>query len=656
LTDASNDDEAESTTSQINTPAPTLRWASTGGGWRSQFACVGFANLFQKLNIISKFSAISTTSGASWFSTQLFYSQQFYDRVVHANDSSALYDFVVEWMDAYKQMLEDTIETSTTMTEELGLGKEICNFTDLGDDDGVDVENLSDLCHTIVYFGGDWAESKLFLFLEMCISYACAYLVSLSNYLFCLLLLLLVMNKMLLYTSKSYGDMNFTKKTAGYDNKIDDLKGTHLFIQSALVPNSRVRNNETSSSETAVYIGPSNDDTIYTVPLSAVYIVDDFGTTSYRYSTINVAQRSLDVSRAPTPSQFSFGDWKDFYLYPGENGTTNIEEFASKSNSLAQPFGRDSCGGGQCTGDSTVVQVASISSAVMGSRSPIIPSVYSQKYSKERYDLEQNGTMLELALYDKAIARMYNQPMLDNFAVCNQWPDSCGERDGYFIDGGFTDGPSLVINVAQYQAWYNDGDMNETLKVILTNTNEAWGTDYQYTQILQYFDSPINKDVEPGGFNWPPGWSLPCQSQQIFKEFMDESTLDSLIEPIPGSNMTTAILKGTTIDSPIFNIKSGLAVEILLINLNDPITTYVITPDLIDMYTMPLANMTVSIAENEELASRIKLFVEPALIDDDGNDDIDETNPPSSGQQSTPHQLLTVALLTFGVMNLLKWG
>jgi len=35
------------------------------------------------------------------------------------------------------------------------------------------------------------------------------------------------------------------------------------------------------------------------------------------------------------------------------------------------------------------------------------------------------------------------------------------------------------------------------------------------------------------------------------------------------------------------------------------------------MYTKPLADMTVSIAENEELANRIKLFVEPALIDDD---------------------------------------
>ena len=73
-------------------------------------------------------------------------------------------------MDAYKLMLVDTIETSTTMTEELG--REICNMTGLGD--GVDVENLSDLCHTIVYFGGDWAASKLlYLHISMC-----AYLMS----------------------------------------------------------------------------------------------------------------------------------------------------------------------------------------------------------------------------------------------------------------------------------------------------------------------------------------------------------------------------------------------------------------------------------------------------------------------------------------------
>ena len=68
------------------------------------------------------------------------------------------------------------------------------------------------------------------------------------------------------------------------------------------------------------------------------------------------------------------------------------------------------------------------------------------------------------------------------------------------------------------------------------------------------------------------------------------------------------------------------------------------------MYTKPLADMTVSIAENEELANRIKLFVEPALIkDDDGDIDSDETsgdNPTSSGQQSTLRRYLSLFIAT----------
>ena len=118
------------------------------------------------------------------------------------------------------------------------------------------------------------------------------------------------------------------------------------------------------------------------------------------------------------------------------------------------------------------------------------------------------------------------------------------------------------------------------------------------------------------------------QSPQIFSEFMDSSSLNDLIEPIPGSNMTTAILKGTSIDNPIFGIRAGQQVEILLVILNEPITTYIVTPDLVQLYTDPLASMTKNIADNEELASRIKAFVEP-LSEDDG--DGTEPSSPNAG-------------------------
>ena len=118
------------------------------------------------------------------------------------------------------------------------------------------------------------------------------------------------------------------------------------------------------------------------------------------------------------------------------------------------------------------------------------------------------------------MARMYNQTLFDKFAVCTQWPNTCGLQDGQFVDGWIADNPALAISVGQYHI--SGGDLSETLKVILTNTNQEWGTEFQYTQILQYFDSPINQGIEPGSFNWPPGMWIPYQSPQLFAEFMDE--------------------------------------------------------------------------------------------------------------------------------------
>jgi len=55
-------------------PAEALRWGSTGGGWRSMWACAGFANLLSSAGLLDSLGAVSTTSGASWLSAQLFYS------------------------------------------------------------------------------------------------------------------------------------------------------------------------------------------------------------------------------------------------------------------------------------------------------------------------------------------------------------------------------------------------------------------------------------------------------------------------------------------------------------------------------------------------------------------------------------------------------
>ena len=358
---------------------------------------------------------------------------------------------------------------------------------------------------------------------------------------------------MLNYTSKSYGDDDFINRIAGNDNRLESLQSTDLLIQSALVPNSRVRSNkEAASNDAAVYIG--HLDKIYTVPISAAYIINA-SSTSYQYSA---ELDDMDVSMSQTPKAHSFEDWEDFHLYPGDNGKVYTDQITESKSTLSPAFGSGK--------DSTLVQVAAISSAAAGAGSPLVPSLFSQFTSPIGYQLEQQNATAALKLFEQAVARIYNEPILDKFAVCNQWPSGCGLSDGVFIDGGFVDNPALVINIAQYQI--AGGDVDDTLRVILTNTNQAWGTDYQYSLFLQYFNSPINDGIEPGAYIWPSGMLTPYQSHQIFGEFMDKSILDGLIEPIPDSNMTTALLKGTTIDNPVFGIKAGKSALVLFYDAN----------------------------------------------------------------------------------------
>ena len=74
--------------------------------------------------------------------------------------------------------------------------------------------------------------------------------------------------------------------------------------------------------------------------------------------------------------------------------------------------------------------------------------------------------------------------------------------------------------------------------------------------------------------------------------------------------MTTAILTGTTIDNPSFGVSAGQSINILLLNLNADITTYVIGKTIIDELTQPLADMTTHVAFNEQLLKRVRDFVD----------------------------------------------
>merc|ERR1712113_1149121 len=154
------------------------------------------------------------------------------------------------------------------------------------------------------------------------------------------------------------------------------------------------------------------------------------------------------------------------------------------------------------------------------------------------------GSILISYAYDESVNRVYENPDFDSFAVCSQWPFPCDEQDSMIIDGWLVDNPALVINVGHHQQKYGLSNSNTTLKVILTNTNKQWNDEagWVHAQIMQYFSTPLNKDVEPGGFVWGPGFYTAYRSPQIFQEYLDTEGIDALVEPIANSNLTTARL------------------------------------------------------------------------------------------------------------------
>jgi len=221
------------------------------------------------------------------------------------------------------------------------------------------------------------------------------------------------------------------------------------------------------------------------------------------------------------------------------------------------------------------------------------------------------GSALLPVLYDKGVDQIYQESTFDKLSVCSQWPNECGARDAHFIDGYYIDNPAVVINVGHHLQKHGvNNTKNQTMKLIVTNTNQVWDTEFNIAQILQYFSTDLNKGVSPGDYLWCPGLYAPYRSPQIFEEFLDEDGLNNALKPVPASNMTTANFRATTIENPAFGVLAGQVVDILLLNLNEEITTYVVGKSIVDQWTQPLADMTKNIAFNEVLLERVLGFVE----------------------------------------------
>jgi hypothetical protein len=134
---------------------------------------------------------------------------------------------------------------------------------------------------------------------------------------------------MLNAASTDYGhEGTFGDTRASALGRIPPLNTTDLLIQTAIAPAARKRYTEPPNSTTstgfrtpddqAMFLGPMGSTDLYSVALSAAYIVNDTYT-GFQYATYDFGDSSnLAVYESTTPAQFSYEDWSSFFLWGGE--------------------------------------------------------------------------------------------------------------------------------------------------------------------------------------------------------------------------------------------------------------------------------------------------------------------------------------------------
>jgi hypothetical protein len=429
---------------------------------------------------------------------------------------------------------------------------------------------------------------------------------------------------MLNATSTAYGDAGFVSRPAGPSNRVTPLSQTDLLVQMSLAPNAKCGSflSFLSPSSTTVAAGD-----VYAVALAAQHAVKADSTLFH--IGVPSSELPLTVSVHAAPTSYSLSEFDEFYLYPGPDGQVTTETplpRLSRRGSLRDfqaPFG----------GEPTVAQVASASSATAGVFSGSVPSLLSQAYSKIQYDIENSQSIpsglkrIALSLLQAFVDQgVYGSPSLDNLSVDSSWPaPSCRRTDSRLVDGGNTDGPSLALNVGQYQT-VDGGNLTKTLKVLLTDTNNYEDSDVPF---LSYFSTDFNAAVAPGDFLWPGSANatssssaslssilselVPIRSTQIFQESLDDEAIRGLTVVIPGTNLTYTRVVATTIDNPAYGVLSGQTVEILLIKINSDIPTVVLGTQATQDLTQPLADLAVSIAGSQDLLVAVKAFLDGSL-------------------------------------------
>ena len=307
---------------------------------------------------------------------------------------------------------------------------------------------------------------------------------------------------------------------------------------------------------------------------------------------------------------------------------------------MSPPFG----------GVPTAVQISTASSSTVGYLSEDAVTYFAQYMSLIRAGLESSSSYtieqkVELKeLLDKTQEIMWETGVLANAATNSAWTKSnpidmppALDTSYWFTDGGYTDGPASAIALARHQKTYGTG---QEIKLIISNNNYI--TD-NMNNVLAYFNTTWNSNTNPGDFIWPAGVGSepqynPQRSNQIFKETMTEDMLKPLFSPINGTNLTSATISATTVDNPAYGIVAGQKVNLLWLNINSNVPTFLITAPMINGFTPDIVQLVEKIAGSQVLEYVIKEFsgTSSSSDSDDGkepaenNDGVSEPNEPET--------------------------
>lgn len=530
---------------------------------RSFAANIGYASSFAALGLITgnstKFSGIASNSGGTWFTLQLFFSRPFYDAIVSSTPDEVA-KLVTKLTSAFASIPNDSPSAVSHFCQDI---QKYVSFTSV-------FEDLLTTCQSTT----NW-EPFIAAFLDS--------------------------------AAAEYGDEKLAERLVSSENIISPLSDAWLQIQMSLGASAR-----SSDLLDVSYFGPVG--ALQTTPVPLSWGTEAETTKGGAWFPSGVTNQSASIVQST--KTFDTNDYSYSNLFPAANDapfySPNLLGVETEGGlKMPVPFG----------GKPMLSQLAAASSAYPAAASAAIPSSFAQTISYVNSTIKCNQILSSLDFLESASAKaldyvakeIWSTSYLDNLTVCSDVSDSggCAAPSSRLMDGGYSDNIALATNIARYQNVYGaQGPSSSCLRAIVTSNNMYTFSNFD---MLSFFNTSFNQGIEPGGFLWPSSWAKnmppnPRRSPQIFAECMSDADLNDALVSIPGTNFSTAVLRGTTVKNDAFGVEAGLCVNMLLLQTNSNITTLILPPNALH-YQDSLVDLAKDIASNDVIKERVATFL-----------------------------------------------